>query len=56
MLVTVLETVKERLRVSAGSTVPLVPTCVETAPRSTATVTAAFGFPAARAVRACASP
>ena len=54
-LVTVLDTVKERLRVWAGSTVPAVPTCVETAPRSTATVTAAFGFSDAPAVTASTS-
>jgi hypothetical protein len=52
MLVTVLEMVKERLRVCAGSTDPMVPTWVVTAPRSTATVTTAFGFSDAPAVRA----
>ncbi|MEV6847317.1 hypothetical protein [Actinoplanes sp. NPDC051411] len=47
-----LETVKERLRVSAGSTEPTVPTAVVTAPRSTATVTGAFAFDDAPAVAA----
>jgi hypothetical protein len=49
-LVTVLETENARLRVSAGSTEPTVPTSVETAPRSTATVAAAFGFSEAPAI------
>jgi hypothetical protein len=55
-LSTVPWTAKERLRVCAGCTVPVVATSVVTAPRSTATVVAAFGFSVAPAVSACTTP